>query len=332
LLATLGVAMAGLAARGVLAHHSPARYDLEKQRSVEGTITRYDWGNPHVYLFVRETGADRVWTVEAYPSTAMKQYGWAKDTFAIGDRVVVVGNPGRNAASSTLFLRSVRKAGAAVALYDAGDAIAAPPPTPRETFRATSIAGTWVSSVGPVFASFFGPGLAAAATPQGAAAVAEFRDDAANPGLECVPFAPPVYMILPGFRSIEIRADTVVIRGEDAAVERTVHLGATHDGATPSVHGHSIGRWDGGALVVDTIEFAPHRLGNGAGLPSGPRKHLVERFALNAQGGLDYRFELEDPDYLKQRVSGTTQWLYRPDVEYVATPCDRENAKRFLTE
>jgi hypothetical protein len=262
----------------------------------------------------------------------MKQYGWAKDTFAPGERVVVVGNPGRNAASSTLFLRSVRKAGAAVALYDAGDAIAAPPPAPRATFRATTIAGTWVSSVGPVFASFFGPGLAAAATPQGAAAVAEFRDEAANPGLECVPFAPPVYMILPGFRSIEIRADTVVIRGEDAAVERTVHLGATHDGATPSVHGHSIGRWDGGALVVDTIEFAPHRLGNGAGLPSGPRKHLVERFALNAQGGLDYRFELEDPDYLKQRVSGTTQWLYRPDVEYVATPCDRENAKRFLTE
>jgi hypothetical protein len=147
-----------------------------------------------------------------------------------------------------------------------------------------------------------------------------------------VPFAPPVYMILPGFRSIEIRPDTVVIRGEDAAVERTVHLRSTHDGAAPSVHGHSIGRWDGSTLVVDTIEFAPHRLGNGAGLPSGPRKHLVERFALNEQGGLDYAFELEDPDYLRQPVTGTTQWLYRPDVEYVATPCDRENAKRFLAE
>jgi hypothetical protein len=316
----------------VLAHHSPARYDLEKQRTVEGTITRYEWGNPHVYLFVRETGADRIWTVEAYPSTAMKQYGWAKDTFVAGDRVVVVGNPGRSAASSTLFLRSARKANAAVALYDAGDAIAAPPPRPRETFRASTIAGTWVSSVGPVFASFFGPGLVAAATPQGAAAVAEFRDDVANPGLDCVPFAPPVYMILPGYRSIEIRSDSVVIRGEDAAVERTVHLGATHDGATPSVHGHSIGRWEGGTLVVDTIEFAPHRLGNGAGLPSGARKHLVERFALNAEGGLEYSFEVEDPDYLKQRVTGTTQWLYRPDVEYVATPCDRENAKRFLAE
>jgi len=329
--ATLGVVAACLAASGALAHHSPARYDLQTQRTVEGTITRYEWGNPHVYLSVRENGADRIWVVEAYPSTAMKQYGWAANTFAAGDRVVVAGNPGRNPAQSTLFLRSVRKAGAAAALYDSGEAIAAPPPVPRETFRAATIAGTWVSSVGPAFGSFFGPGVAAMATPQGAAAVAEFRDTA-NPGLECVPFAPPVYMILPGFRSIDVRADTVLIRGEDAAVERTVHLRATHDGAAPSVHGHSVGRWEGGTLVVDTTQFAPHRLGNGAGLPSGARKHLVERFALNAEGGLDYNFELEDPDYLKQPVTGTAQWLYRPDVDYAATPCDRENAKRFLSE
>ena len=73
-------------------------------------------------------------------------------------------------------------------------------------------------------------------------------------------------------------------------------------------------------------------MGNGAGLPSGARKHLVERFALNADGGLAYSFELDDPDYLRERVTGTTQWLYRPDVEYVATPCDRDNAKRFLAE
>ncbi len=96
--------------------------------------------------------------------------------------------------------------------------------------------------------------------------------------------------------------------------------------------GHSIGRWDGGTLVVDTARFTPHRLGNGAGLPSGAGKHLVERFALNAEGGLTYSFELEDPEYLKERVTGTSQWLYRPDVEYVATPCDRDNARRFLAE
>ena len=92
------------------AHHSPAAYDMQSSRLVEGAITEYEWGNPHVYLSVRESASGTVWVVEAFASTAMKQYGWAADTFAIGDQVVVGGNPGRNAARPILFLRSVRKA------------------------------------------------------------------------------------------------------------------------------------------------------------------------------------------------------------------------------
>jgi hypothetical protein len=330
-LATL-VAAAGVAPQVVLAHHSPARYDMQSQRTVEGTIASYEWGNPHVYLSVRENGSDRLWVVEAYPSTAMKQYGWAPDTFAQGDAVVVAGSPGRDATKAILFLKMIRKADATVALYDSGGAEAAPPNRPAEVFRATTVAGTWMSTVGPLFGTFFGPGLAQIATPQGLAAVGEFSDSA-NPGLECVPFQLPVYMILPGFRSIEVRNDAVTIRGEDAAVDRVVHLNvATHDGAPPSVQGHSIGRWDGGTLVVDTARFTPHRLGNGAGLPSSERKHLVERFAVNAQGGLTYSFELEDPEFLKQPVTGAADWQYRPDVEYVPTPCNRDNAHRFLAD
>ena len=114
-----------------------------------------------------------------------------------------------------------------------------------------------------------------------------------------------MYMVLPGFRSIEVRPDAVSIRGEDGGVERVVHLDvSTHAGAAPSVQGHSIGRWDDGALVVDTALFAPHLLGNGGGLPSSPGKHLTERFALNPEGGLTYSFEVEDPEYLNGRVTG----------------------------
>ena len=243
---------------------------MQAVHTVEGTITEYEWGNPHVYLSVRENGSDRVFVVEAFPSTAMKQYGWSKDTFALGERVVVAGHPGRNPESTALFLQAARKASSTAWLYDAGGAVAAPPPAAPQTFKAASLEGTWQTSVGPTFGSFFGPAVAQLGTPQGAAAVAEFRDDTANPGLQCVPFTAPVYMILPGFRSIDVRADAVVIRGEDAAVERVVHLDvATHDGAPASVQGHSIGRWDDGALVVDTAGFAPHRLGNGGRLAVG---------------------------------------------------------------
>src|SRR5262249_17737157 len=82
----------------------------------------YEWGNPHVYLSVREAGTDRVWVVEAFPSTAMKQYGWAKDTFALGDSVVVAGHPARNPERPGLFLQAVRKANAAAWFYDLGGA------------------------------------------------------------------------------------------------------------------------------------------------------------------------------------------------------------------
>jgi hypothetical protein len=328
-----GSAAASFATPFALAHHSPAAYDMQATRTVEGTIVEYEWGNPHVYLSLREAGSERVWVVEAFPSTAMKQYGWAANTFAPGDGVIVGGHPGRNLARTVLFLQSIRRAGAATALYDAGTAVAAAPPPPPRNFRATTLAGTWSTGVGPTFVSFFTPAVAQLATPDGAAAIAEFRDAAANPGLDCVPFASPPYMILPGFRSIEVRDDAVVIRGEDAAVERVVHLDvSSHDAAAPSVQGHSIGRWENAALVVDTAQFAPHRLGNGAGLPSGARKHLVERFELNADGGLDYSFELEDAEFLKDRVTGTAEWVYRPDVEYAATPCNRDNARRFLAE
>lgn len=333
LLAALGAVAGAFATRGALAHHSPARYDMQAMRTVEGTITEYQWGNPHVYLSVRENGNGLVWVVEAFPSTAMKQYGWAANTFVPGDAVIVGGHPGRNPERTVLFLQNIRKAGAATAMYDSAGAVAAAPPAAPQNFRATSLAGTWSTSVGPTFVRFFTPAVAELATPTGAAAIADFRDAEANPGLDCVPFAAPPYMILPGFRSIELRDDTVFIRGEDAAVERVVHLDvASHDGAAPSVQGHSIGRFEGATLVVDTAQFAPHRLGNGAGLPSSEAKHLVERFALNADGGLTYSFELEDAEFLKEPVTGTTQWVYRPDVEFTATPCDRDNAKRFLAE
>jgi hypothetical protein len=329
LLATLAVAAAGLAARAALAHHSPALYDMEVEQTLVGTVTEYDWGNPHVYLAVREVPGGRVWVVEAFASTAMKGYGWSPTTFAAGDRVVVTGRPGRSG-RAVLFLETVRKAEATALLFDSAVLrSAAPPPAERP---ATSLYGTWLSFVGPAFFNLIPPAVMQATTPKGTAALMAFRD-AEGPGPECVPYAAPLYMSFPGFRRIEARDNVVVIRGEDSAVDRIVHLDvATHDGVTPSLHGHSIGRWENGVLVVDTAQFSSHQLGNGAGVPSGAGKRLVERFALNAGGGLTYSFELEDPEYLKARVTGTSQWLYRPDVEYVVTPCDRDNAKRFLAE
>lgn len=198
-------------------------------------------------------------------------------------------------------------------------------------FTATTLAGTWATVLGPTFGRLFADAAALPVTPQGAAAIREFTD-AANPGRDCVQFPAPLYMVLPFFRKIEIGEDAVVIRGEEGNVVRTIHLRRnTHDGATASVQGDSIGRWEDAALVVDTALFAEHRLGNGGGLPSSTSKHLVERFELSPDGRtLAYTFTLDDPEYLAEAVQGGATWAYRPDVEFAPLECELENARRFL--
>src|SRR5262249_23648880 len=155
---------------------------------------------------------------------------------------------------------------------------------------------------------------------------------AENPGADCVSFSAPAYMMLPGFKSIEIRDATVLVRGELDRVERVIHLDLhSHDGAAATVQGHSIGAWEGNTLVVDTARFAEHRLGLAAGLPSSSAKHLIERFEPGPGGRtLTYRFKVEDPEYLTGAVEGTMHWLARPDAEFMPLECDLATARRFL--
>jgi hypothetical protein len=332
----LAFAALALAAPGAHAHHSPAAYDMAAQITIEGTVADFEWANPHAYLSLQETttsGEPRVWQVELFSPSSLKQYGWTATTVAAGDRVKVVASPGRDRARNIAFLQRLERSGAL--LFDGRVAGAAPAQKSAGTSPPTakSLSGTWATVRGPAFAQLLPGVFSLPMTPKGAAAVRDYSD-AVSPGRDCGAFAAPVYMILPIFRSIEIGTDAIVIRGEEGGEERTIHMNRTsHDGAIESVQGDSIGRWEGGALVVDTTHFAEHRLGNGGGLPSGPSKHLVERFELTPDGSaLTYTFINEDPEYLTTAVQGTAQWTYRPDVVYQPLACSLENARRFLGE
>jgi hypothetical protein len=117
--------------------------------------------------------------------------------------------------------------------------------------------------------------------------------------------------------------------------ERVVYLdGRGHpENGVPSLHGHSIGHWEGSTLVVDTTHFTEHKQGNSMSLPSGLRKHVVERFSLSDDHKhLEYGFVLEDPDYLAAPVTYSAEWDYRPDLSPSGLPCDLDVARRFLTQ
>src|SRR4051812_35485476 len=82
------------------AHHSfSAEYDLNKPLSMDGKITRVEWTNPHVEVFVDVTdkqGKTVNWDVQLTSSTSLVKDGWKTDSFKPGTNVCVEGFPEKN--------------------------------------------------------------------------------------------------------------------------------------------------------------------------------------------------------------------------------------------
>ena len=164
--------------------------------------------------------------------------------------------------------------------------------------------------------------------------------ESSNPVTKCIPHVSPFLPTLPYLNEIEVRKDRVVIRNEFFNVDRTVYMdGRPHpkDGAR-TTQGHSTGRWEGDVLVVDTTLFADHVLGNYVGsgkelreLPSGPRKHVVERYQLSEdRTRLLINTVVDDSDYLAEPLTMSTEWDYAPQQRLLRFGCNREQAQRYL--
>jgi hypothetical protein len=81
------------------AHHGTSRYDLTKTITLSGTVTGFDWGNPHclVYMDVKtDNGEVQHWTLELASPFTMSHAGWTKSSLATGDMVVAETHPARN--------------------------------------------------------------------------------------------------------------------------------------------------------------------------------------------------------------------------------------------
>jgi hypothetical protein len=89
------------ASRRAQAHHTFAMYDSTKLVSVDGTVTNFQWTNPHVLLWVTGTTsageAETLWTVELPTSPGnLGRMGWSKHSLKAGDHVLVELNPLRD--------------------------------------------------------------------------------------------------------------------------------------------------------------------------------------------------------------------------------------------
>jgi len=100
---TVAGAMTGPAS----AHHSAALiYDLDKQVTMEGVVTRFELGNPHVRIYFTPTDKKGEWMAEGGSRTVLLRHGWTDDQLKSGDHIVVTGNPSRDG-SNTLHVLQV---------------------------------------------------------------------------------------------------------------------------------------------------------------------------------------------------------------------------------
>jgi hypothetical protein len=267
--------------------------------------------------------------VEAVSISLAQATGLTREVLALGSSVVVNAFPNRRRNGTVLGIDITTSDGN---LYPLRGGRSSRPQ--NATVPATGLAGNWVPqpSASPLANTVRGWPLSDKAR----AAVAEITSGSSQVTVGCTPIPLPMVAMLAMLRTIDVRDDRVVMKidsdGSDAT--RTIHLDLAEHPANvePSLFGHSIGRWEGDTLMIDTVAFTPHRIGIGFGVPSGARKHLIERLTLTADR-LQLRYELtvEDPEYLTTPAMHTAMWDHRPDL----TPgpaCDPANSERFREE
>jgi hypothetical protein len=320
-----------VAAAPVSAHHSRAQFDTAAEIVLEGTVSAVQWANPHVYFSIDVRGADGETVsqeVEVGPLSTLQALGLSRGVVVPGEHVSIRGNPNRRGAGHLVAGLDLTKSnGEVYPLHVVGRARSPPRPA-----AAASLAAHWVPVSGEFMRVLVQGSSSWPLTDVGRGGIADGAGDSQG---RCIPWPAPMVMGLPTLRTIAIDDDRVIIDFDWMGAQRVVRMDlAEHPSQLePTLQGHSIGRWEGDALVIDTRGFSAHEEGVGFGVPGGVDKRLVERLELTAdRTRLLYEFTVEDPLSLTEPTTRQMQWVHRPDLEPTGEQCDRELAERFLSE
>jgi len=84
----------------LFAHHGEANYDTDKVVSVKGTVSDFEFINPHTLITVdvkNDKGKIEKWNCEARsPGMLVRVGGWDKNTLKVGDLITVFGYRAKN--------------------------------------------------------------------------------------------------------------------------------------------------------------------------------------------------------------------------------------------
>jgi hypothetical protein len=118
--------IAGLAAAAVpaFAHHSLfAVFDEGQTVTLKGVVSKVEWVNPHVYLYldVADAGGKlTTWSVETFPPSTLRRAGLTREKLGLGQSITLIGYKARNG-KDLAFLRTITFADGREVLIALGD-------------------------------------------------------------------------------------------------------------------------------------------------------------------------------------------------------------------
>jgi DNA/RNA endonuclease YhcR with UshA esterase domain len=104
-----GIAVLLMVAAPIFGHHGTAAYDTTKLTTVKGTVTDFQFNNPHVIISVEtkdDKGNVEMWTSEANSPNVLTRHGWDRDIIKKGDQITIIGYRPKNGVK-TLRLQKV---------------------------------------------------------------------------------------------------------------------------------------------------------------------------------------------------------------------------------
>ena len=91
------------------AHHSTAMYDTQNPVTITGKVTRFEWTNPHAFVYLEvtdeKTGKAVEWEIEMMSLNHLRAYGWTSKTVKPGESISATGAPAKSGAPSMIANR-----------------------------------------------------------------------------------------------------------------------------------------------------------------------------------------------------------------------------------
>jgi hypothetical protein len=271
-----------LAASSALAHHSFApHFDRSRPVTISGTITEFEGRNPHSYLHIAavdKNGRTQEYVCESHGVTQLTRNGLTPQMLTVGTSVRVTGSLSRHSPYMCFFDSVGFADGRVLSVNGPEGGRPARPPAAR-----SGIFGTWLLAPIPNRSTSGPQPMMPFLTPAGERAVAAYDPFTDDPTFRCDPVAIRRVWGAPGTPLAIVReGPDVVLRHEWMDVRRVVRMGATTQ--PPDVPrtslGHSIGRWDGETLVIETAGYAPGVLNQYVEQPGQPTRGLLHSAAL----------------------------------------------------